>query len=206
MNSKLASLLREVRLARGRRIRIILSILDDKLRRLIGPLIANQNVIYIWDRAKGSAVDQFDADQQFEVRRCAALDDIPVDFWSYFRSAQPDTSQEEFLKPFLQRSILWIGVFNGRPVSHAWSVRRRDLGKEWYLTLRPDDIIVFAVVTWSGFRGRGFARILLHRLVAKESAGGNDVYLDTKHWNIMAQRSFEKAGFRRVAIRPQLPA
>jgi ribosomal protein S18 acetylase RimI-like enzyme len=202
IKSRLEGLAREIKQAQNRRTRKIWAIIFDRALRVLGPHFANQNVIYRLDRT-GLEAGSVVGPQGFQVRCSSATDDLPTSFWLALEAAQPNTSREKFISPFAERGLLWIGIFGEAPVCYAWSTRGRDL-KEWYVPLQPDDIVIFAVVTWPGYRGIGLARNIVQHIARVEGNDGVGVYLDTKEWNLSAQRSFERAGFRRVAVKAAL--
>jgi Acetyltransferase (GNAT) family len=202
IKSRLEGLAREIKHAENGRIQKIWAIIFDRILRVFGPRLANKNVIYQLDRTEleaGSVI----APPGFQVRCSSDTNDIPTNFWSALQAAQPNTTREEFIVPFAERSLLWIGAYGDAPVCYAWSTHGRDL-KEWYIPLQPDDIVIFAVVTWPGSRGIGLARNIVQHIALVEGNDSVHIYLDTKEWNLSAQRSFERAGFRRVAVKPPL--
>jgi hypothetical protein len=182
------------------KIRKFGALLRDRILRVVGPFIANQNVIYKLDRI----VSPTALPRDFEFRRCRFADELPTKFWEVYRQSQPDVIFEEFARPFSDNAVLSIGLVNGIPASYLWSARFCSPKKEWYVQLEPEDVVIFSVVTFFRFRGLGLARLMV-QCVAEAELGVGNIYLDVKRWNRSAQLAFEKGGFRRVAVRPPLP-
>ena len=173
---------------------------SDRVLRVFGPRLANQNVIYLLDRSRQKARSAI-APPGFQVRRCIAINDIPTNFWSALRASQPNTPREEFIINFSKHSTFWLGTLEGVPACCAWSLRGRDL-EQWYIPLQQDDLVIWSMITWVGFRGIGLACNIMQHIALAEGNDEADIYLYTKEWNFSAQRSAEKAGFQRLAVKP----
>src|SRR5579872_5014286 len=153
IKSRLEGLANEIRQARHRRTRKIWAIIFDRALRILGPYLADKNVIYLLNRSELEA-GSITSPSGFRIQGISATDDIPKNFWLALEVAQPNTKREEFIVPFAEHSRLWIGNLGEVPVCYAWSIRACNL-KQWYVPLRPDDHVIFAVVTWPGARGVG---------------------------------------------------
>ncbi len=180
---------------RFRKLRVLLR---DRVLRAVGPYFANQNVIYKLDRSASPV----ELPEGFEFRRCRFADELPSQFWEVYRKSQPEVKFEEFVHPFSRHAVLSIGFVNGTPASYLWSSHFPPF-ERWYVPLEPEDVVIFSVVTFFRFRGLGLARLMV-RCVADAEPGVGHIYLDVKRWNRSGQLAFEKAGFRRVAVRAPL--
>ncbi|MEP7383384.1 MAG: GNAT family N-acetyltransferase [Gemmatimonadota bacterium] len=70
-----------------------------------------------------------------------------------------------------------------------------------YMALRGPAGVLYDIVVESGYRGRGVGRLLLETTLAElESRGAPRVVLTRAERNEVAQRLFERAGFRRTMI------
>jgi hypothetical protein len=205
MISKIAGLAREVLHSRNGKMRKIRVILFDRGLRILGPRVTNKNVIYTFDRANMVQAKQEQVPEGFQVHRCTCINEVPSCFWPALRAMDSKSSKDEFITHFSKRGVFWIGTLAEKPACHACSIRARDL-KQWYIPLRPDDVVIFSVCTWPGFRGMGLARSLVHHIVSSQGGTDTNFYLDTKEWNRTAQATFERIGFQRIAVRPPLQA
>ena len=67
------------------------------------------------------------------------------------------------------------------------------------------ELVVYAMVTFEQFRGRGVAPALMSHAMQHSGDGSNRFCIDCRIWNKSSLRAIEKAGFQRVATMDPLP-
>ena len=107
-------------------------------------------------------------------------------------------------REMVDRAVLWIGLIAGQIVCVQMTRAGRDIAK-WFVPLRDDDIIVFAVGTRMEYRGSGIAPAIIRHAMHRELGDNGKAHIDCKVWNKPAIRGFEKAGFRWIATMRPLP-
>ena len=74
---------------------------------------------------------------------------------------------------------------------------------QWYVELKPDDVVIFSVETALAARGQRLAGRLAASVAQQEQAQQPDTYLDCAVWNLSAHRAFETAGFQYIDSEPR---
>lgn len=160
----------------------------DKLRRAVWSRVDRRHVLFRLDPKLLPAVSSLEGD----VRRFDRIESLPDEAFEFMPLSW-------FADRFDEGARLWSFWTGNRPVACLWAISGRELNC-WYVRIRPQDCVIYAVVTYPPMRGRGIARELLSYVAACEMNGENDIFLDCMRWNLTAQRSFERVGFRRFAI------
>jgi RimJ/RimL family protein N-acetyltransferase len=95
-------------------------------------------------------------------------------------------------------AVYWAVYLDDRLAGKSMT-RRGSHFRRWFIPLDQRDIVHFAGETFPAFRGRGVYPASLRHIIAQELEPGGHFYLDCKVYNTSVQRSFEKAGFRKIA-------
>jgi ribosomal protein S18 acetylase RimI-like enzyme len=95
-------------------------------------------------------------------------------------------------------NLLWVACLDERVAGYLLTVRGSQLDR-WHVRIADDDLVVYSVVVFPEFRGRGIAPALVERVIAAEVIAGQHAFIDTKAWNTPAIRFIVKAGFQRVS-------
>jgi ribosomal protein S18 acetylase RimI-like enzyme len=102
-------------------------------------------------------------------------------------------------------NLLWVASLDQRVAGYLLTVRGSQLDR-WHVQIADHDLVVYSVVVFPEFRGRGIAPALVERVIAAEMQAGQHAFIDTNAWNTSAIRFILKAGFRRVSSSPPLPS
>lgn len=94
-------------------------------------------------------------------------------------------------------NVMWVASLDGRVAGYLLTVRGSQLDR-WHVQIADHDLVVYSVIVFPEFRGRGIAPALVGEVIASEVAAGQYAFIDTKAWNTAAIRFILKAGFQRV--------
>ena len=101
-------------------------------------------------------------------------------------------------------NVMWVASLDGRVAGYLLTVRGSQLDR-WHVEIADHDLVVYSVVVFPEFRGRGIAPALVGEVIAGELAAGQYAFIDTKVWNTAAIRFILKAGFQRISPSPSPP-
>lgn len=196
-SSRLVNLVREIRRAEGRRLQKFSQILADKIRHVAGPLIMDEKIIYVWRGYPGPPLSEAGKNLgDLLIFRFADVREVADHYWPVLEQIGPRGRRAEYQAFFSEDNVLWIGDCGGEAVCVACSFKAGR--REWLIPLGPEDVVIFSVSTSLGFKGLGLAPKLVRHVAESEKKADADVYLDTKRWNVAAQKAFEKIGFVRL--------
>jgi GNAT superfamily N-acetyltransferase len=94
--------------------------------------------------------------------------------------------------------VLWTGVLGDAVVGSTFTRGGAEFAR-WLLPLEPEDRVIFRLRTLPPYQGRGIGTALLRAVALQEWVKGGNVYVDCAVFHAASVRTFEKAGFRRVA-------
>lgn len=112
---------------------------------------------------------------------------------------------EEILHPIemdrrelAENAVLWIASMDGYVASFLFT-RKGQYFKNWFLELRPDDVVLFRMRTTENYRGRGLAPSLMRHAMHNCVAPPARAFIDCRTYNKPSIRAIQKAGFQCVA-------
>lgn len=105
---------------------------------------------------------------------------------------------------FREGSVCYIAEIDGEPGSILWS-RKGSAIDQWYVPLRDEDFVLYAMYTMPKFRGRRAIRALMAAAISTETGDGGLPYSDCRTWNRPSKRAMEAMGFKVIGLRKALP-
>jgi hypothetical protein len=116
-----------------------------------------------------------------------------VDYWNEEQSI--DLVKERFRKG----AILWMVKVAGIIAGFLWSIRGK-MVSPYHLPLTPNDAVIFDVVTFEEFRGRGLYPMFLDFVFGKLKAEGvSRVYGHSFIWNKSSIKGLNKSYYRQLS-------
>ena len=142
----------------------------DKLLRLFGPRFTSKLRIFRYDPLANCTRWP----KEFALLRFSRFQDLPTD-----RVAEMSTLgfDSVLAANFGQGADLWLGIGREGLAISLWTVRRARL-REWHLSIEPDDLILYSVVTQPTFRGLGLAGAAAAEIWRREGNGIQTFYVD----------------------------
>lgn len=197
--TSLARIFRKLRQAGWRKTGVVLA---DSIRRAVAPRLNDRRVLYRIDpQAFAAAVRP--TDTGMAMLRIERLEDVPSTFWQRMDGAEARDLQAQFANEFGRNAVLWIAEIGGEMAGSQWTAEGRHR-PDWFIPLGPGDLVLYAVSTRSGFRGRGVHAALMRHIIAQALAAGVAIYCDVAVWNGVARRNSERVGFRAIGIHAPL--
>jgi hypothetical protein len=95
-------------------------------------------------------------------------------------------------------ATLWIALVDNEVACTVFTRRGADF-RRWFVELQPEDVVVFRLRTYIGFRGRGLAPSLMRHALHEIMDERNCAYIDCRTYNKASIRCIEKTGFKRIA-------
>lgn len=135
--------------------------------------------------------------QGLKILRCTGDRDIPEHFRRQLVDEEGVDFPSQLEQEFLGGGVFWLGCIDQSVVAYQWS-RKGSYVKHWFVSLNPEDIVIFATVTFPEWRGRSIGPAMMQFIIAHELEGQGVAYVDCKVWNKSAIRGIEKAGFQKV--------
>ncbi len=97
-----------------------------------------------------------------------------------------------------ENATLWVAFVNGHVATTVFT-RKGEHCRRWFVSLQPDDVIIFRLHTRPQFRGRGLAPSLIHHAAHSSTSAFGNVFIDCRTYNKPSIRCIEKAGFKCIA-------
>ena len=130
-----------------------------------------------------------------KIVRCDNEGEIAPDHLEQIFVEEGPESISQLRQNFTQCGILWLGLIDQSVVAYQFS--RRGCNTTRYLVnLRPEDLVIYATMTFAKWRGRGINPAMMQYIVEKELAGRGTAYVNCKGWNKASIRGILKAGFK----------
>jgi ribosomal protein S18 acetylase RimI-like enzyme len=139
------------------------------------------------------------------IGRYARPEEAPAEFYGQAEVAQARAALDSILDEFLSAGVLWVPWYFGCAAGYQWSRRSdhsSDRTRPGQPDLGPETTHISSFVTFGAYRGRGIAGATLAEICRREVATNGRAVGECFAWNEAAVRTFEAAGFRRVAVRP----
>lgn len=174
-------------------------IIRDSLKRALAPKVVKDVIVYRLDRlayAGGPAVPRPDG---LCVERYERIAGIPAAVLETVEADERAAMLRLFQEQFDAGGTLYVGTIKARMAAFQWSIKGSRL-KQWFVPLRPEDVVIYAASTFNMFRGRGIHSAMIRHIIEREDGAGIEIYCDTTAWNTVAQRNIEKAGYRKLTI------
>ncbi|MCH8822881.1 MAG: GNAT family N-acetyltransferase [Planctomycetes bacterium] len=99
---------------------------------------------------------------------------------------------------FEQNGQLYVGVLHERTVALMW-VRKGKYIEQWFVPLTDEDYVLYGMLTFPQYRGRGLIRALAFEAMRKYGDMGGTAHIDCRVWNRSSIRAIEKLGFEKIA-------
>jgi ribosomal protein S18 acetylase RimI-like enzyme len=125
-------------------------------------------------------------------------DDVPENVWDDMRRDGKPTRLGKDRRELDENATLWVAVVDGHVASTVFT-RRGRFFRRWFVSLEPDDTVVFRLRTHPDFRGRGFAPSLMRHCLHQSMAKSQRAFIDCRTYNRPSIACIEKAGFFRIA-------
>ena len=138
------------------------------------------------------------------VERYVREQDIPKEYTEQLVAEGISLLLPTWRRGFARHGVLWLGLIDGHVVAHQWTRLGMHIPR-WYIPLRDEDVVIFAVGTLPRWRGRGICPAMMRHIIASEARGQGRAWVDCSEWNAPSIRAIEKAGFRRFAVKKPLP-
>jgi GNAT superfamily N-acetyltransferase len=154
---------------------------------------ANQNYIF---QHSGPFADDTRRDCEFNAYHSAK--EIPPQIVECICESGTAARFETDKLELSENAVLWIATVDGDLASSVFT--RRGLHfRNWFVSLRPDDLVVFRLKTESRYRGCGIAPSLMRYALKRSMLEQGSAYIDCRTYNTASIRCIEKAGFKRIA-------
>ena len=170
----------------------------DMVRRGIAPRLGNETVVLRLDEPAYRAGPPITWPEGLVVTRHTSIDDLPPEIVATIKPEERGERLDGFRAEFARDGVLWIGQVDGRFAATQWSRRGRYL-PDWYIELKPDDIVSYSASTETQYRGRGILPAMLRHVIESEPVGLGEFHCDIFEWNVASLRAFDKAGYREIA-------
>ena len=130
--------------------------------------------------------------------RYGGPEEVPDAFFEAAEAEEGPNALRRVRAEFADAGVLWVPRLAGRPAGYQWT-RRGDLVVPWHVPLGPETTLIFSVVTFRPYRGRGVARRAMFEICRREVPTDGRAVGESFVWNRASVRMFEKAGFRRLS-------
>jgi len=126
------------------------------------------------------------------------VEDIPAALVESIRTDGNPRRFELDSREIDDHATMWLAVIDECVASSVFT-RRGEHFANWFVPLRPEDVVVFRLRTHPAHRGKGLAASLMRHAIHQTLAPGAHAYIDCRTYNKPSIRCIEKTGFVRIA-------
>lgn len=157
-------------------------------------LLGNRRFVFVHDKP----LDHFKLPDGMVVKRYERQSDLPPDeLQKTLDELGPDYVFNWLETEFTNKGVFWQLFVDGECAAREWT-RRGDHFNKWFVQLKDEDIVIFAVSTFPEWRGRGLCSLLTKCVITQERCRTGRAYIDVLRWNRASVRAFKKAGFKYI--------
>jgi ribosomal protein S18 acetylase RimI-like enzyme len=131
------------------------------------------------------------------------LQDVPKTTKQQLVALSGAANVDEMFAIFEKKAVFWAIYHQQNIIGYWWSITMDDL-KQWYIPLKPQDIVFFAAWVTPVWRGQAIAPSVLMAIINQAVSNDVSIYLDVETWNESGISAWKKAGFVKMGIYPPL--
>ncbi|MCA9070579.1 MAG: GNAT family N-acetyltransferase [Planctomycetaceae bacterium] len=154
-----------------------------------------QRRVLVWEWRAGDPLPQ--PNPLLECLRFESAEEIPAHVLRELVQQDDESFTERMQFEFLHKGVFWVGRMGETVVGYQWH-RQGDLVEDWQTKLTDLDIVIFSVVTFPAYRGRGLAKSILVQICQEVVGPGGTATANCMIWNQPSIRLFQGAGFKKI--------